>query len=85
MKVKEGLILRRVMERDVVVDVTGAFSGVIRLNATSAAIWQGVAAGKTEEQITAELTETFEVAPEQARQDVAQFCAKMTEQGFFVV
>ena len=83
MKIKEGMIVRHVMDTDVVIDVTGGFSGVMKLNATSLMIWNGVAAGKSVQEIALNLTEQYEVTEEKALEDVERFCGDMTVQGFF--
>lgn len=83
MKIKDGMILRHVMDNDIVIDVTGAFSGVMKLNATSLLIWNGVAARKTAQEIALELTAQYDVNAEKALADVEHFCGEMVKQGFF--
>lgn len=83
MKIKEGMIVRHVMDSDIVIDVTGGFSGVMKLNETSLAIWNGVASGKSAQEIALALAGMYEVSGEKALADVERFCADMTEQGFF--
>ena len=83
MKIKKGMIVRRVMDSDIVIDVTGGFSGVMKLNATSLEIWNGIAAGKGVQQIAQELTERCRVSEEKALSDVERFCSEMTAHGFF--
>ena len=83
MKIKEGMIVRHVMDSDIVIDVTGGFSGVMKLNETSLVIWNGVAAGKSAQEIACLLVEQYEVSEDKALADVERFCADMTEQGFF--
>ena len=83
MKIKEGMIVRHVMDTDIVIDVTGGFSGVMKLNATSLEIWNGIAAGKSVQEIALVLTEQYEVTEEKALCDVERFCSDMTTQGFF--
>ena len=83
MKIRNGLILRHVMDTDIVIDVTGTFSGVMKLNATSLEIWNGIAAGKRTEEIALALAERYEVTREKALADVEQFCGDMVKQGFF--
>ena len=85
MKIKEGMIVRHVMDTDIVIDVTGGFSGVMKLNATSLMIWNGIAAGKSVQEIALALTEQYEVTEEKALSDVERFCSDMTAQGFFEV
>ena len=77
------MILRHVMDTDIVIDVNGSFSGVVKLNPTSLLIWNGVAAGKSSQEIALALTEQYEVSEEKALADVERFCADMTEQEFF--
>ena len=83
MKIKEGMIVRHVMDSDIVIDVTGGFSGVMKLNATSLMIWNGIAAGKSAQEIALALAGKYEVSEEKALADVERFCADMTEQEFF--
>ena len=83
MKIRNGLILRHVMDTDIVIDVSGSFSGVMKLNATSLEIWNGVAAGKSAQEIALSLTERYEVTEESALADVERFCGDMAKQGFF--
>ena len=83
MKIKEGMIVRHVMDTDIVIDVAGNFSGVMKLNATSLEIWNGVAAGKSMRQIALDLVEQYDVSAEKALEDVERFCDDMVKQGFF--
>ena len=84
MKMKENFVLRHVMDTDVLIDVTRAFPGVVKLNKTSALIALGVAEGKSLTAIASELAERYEVAQEQAMRDVEQFCRDMCDEGVFV-
>ena len=83
MKIKDGFVLRHVMDSDIVMDVTGKFSGVVKLNATSAEIWSAAAEGMSEREIAARLSEEYGIRAEKAAGDVEKFCAAMREQGFF--
>ena len=83
MRIKDGMIVRHVMDTDIVIDVTGGFSGVMKLNPTSLEIWNGVAAGKSEHEIALLLAERYEVSEDKALDDVKRFCSDMTEHGFF--
>ena len=83
MKIKEGMIVRRVMDTDIAIDVTGNFSGMVKLNASSLEIWNGVAAGKSVREIALALTQQYEVTEEKALSDVERFCGDMVAQGFF--
>ena len=83
MKIKDGMIVRHVMDTDIVIDVTGDFSGMVKLNASSLEIWNGIAAGKSVREIALALTEQYEVTEEKALSDVERFCGDMVAQGFF--
>ena len=83
MKIREGMIVRQVMDTDIAIDVTGRFSGMVKLNETSLEIWNGIAAGKGVREIALALTEQYEVTEKMALSDVERFCSDMVEQGFF--
>ena len=83
MKIREGMIVRHVMDTDIAIDVTGRFSGMVKLNETSLEIWNGIAAGKGVREIALALTEQYEVTEKMALSDVERFCSDMVEQGFF--
>ena len=53
-------------------------------NATGAHLWHAVAAGKTFDDTCAELCAAFEVAPNQAREDVAAFIENLTKNNLIV-
>jgi phage tail sheath gpL-like len=85
MKVKQGFVLRDVAEQTMVVatgDASRDFHGMIKLNATGKLIWEGVAAGKTAEQIANDLVAEYDVAPEVALQDTQAIITQMQENGF---
>lgn len=84
MRIKEGLVLREVAGRAVVIPVGDAskeLSGMIKLNATGRLVWEGVAAGRTAGEIAAEMMDRFEVDEATARADVDSFVSKMSEAG----
>lgn len=84
MKVKDGLCLNSVMDQNIVVDLTGKFTGSIKLNDTAAEIWRGVAAGERPASIADRFTRRYCVDREKVLADVEQFIREMVEQGFFV-
>ena len=52
------------------------------LNATALAVLHGLKAGKTPEQVAAQLADTFDVEPEaDVARDVAEFVVRLREQG----
>lgn len=84
MKVKDGLSLSTVMKQNIVVDLTGSFTGSIKLNSTAAEIWRGVAAGEDASRIAERLIGRYHVDREKVLSDVEHFIQEMVEQGFFV-
>ena len=83
MKIKEGFVLRHVMDSDVVVDVTGKFSGVLKLNSTSADIWKYISEGSDIPEAAEKLSKEYNVSYEQALKDTESFCAAMLQNKFF--
>ncbi len=85
MKIKKGFVMRKVAGSAVVIatgEASKSFHGMVRLNATGADIWQGVADGLDENAITDRLMESYEVDREKAYEDVVTTVNKMKEAGF---
>ena len=85
MKIKKGFVMRKVAGNAVVIatgEASKNFHGMVRLNATGADIWQGVADGLDENAIADRLVEIYEVEREKAYEDVISTVAKMKEAGF---
>jgi hypothetical protein len=49
-----------------------------RLNETGQFVWKRLSDGMSPEQVASELTQTYEVALDEARRDVEAICQKMT-------
>lgn len=76
MKIKDGFMLRKVGGQYVVValgEASRSFNGIIRLNESGKFLWEQLSADKTPEQLCAALLDEYDVTPEQARGDVAEF------------
>ena len=85
MKIKKGFVMRKVAGNAVVIatgEASKNFHGMVRLNATGADIWQGVADGLDENAIADRLVSIYEVDREKAYEDVTSTVAKMKEAGF---
>ena len=85
MKIKKGFVMRKVAGNAVVIatgEASKNFHGMVRLNATGADIWQGVADGLDENAIADRLVSIYEVDREKAYEDVISTVAKMKEAGF---
>ena len=86
MKIKEGFVLRRVLDEAIVVasgEASKKFHGMIKLNETAAFIWELISEGNTEEEIAKKLSEKYEISIEQAAEDTKTMIATMAEKGFF--
>lgn len=85
MRIKEGFVLREVAGQNVVIatgEASKTFHGMIKLNETGRVIWEGLAAGKADDQIVADLTAAYDVSAEKAAADVAAFAKQAADQGF---
>lgn len=87
MKIKDGFVVRDIMGQCVVVatgEASENFSGMIKLNDTGKDIWEGVAAGKTEEEIVDDIVSEYDVDREYAEVSVKKFIADMKDKGFIL-
>lgn len=85
MRIKDGFVLREVAGQAVVIatgEASKNFHGMIKLNATGKVIWEGLAAGKSDDEIAADLVGAYDVSPEKAAADVAKFVQQVADQGF---
>lgn len=69
--VKRDLSQRQVADELFVLDRTN--SRIHTFNRTGKVLWERIVNGATEEELIVELTDRFEVAPDEARADVADF------------
>ena len=87
MKIKEGFVKKPIMDEIVVVPTGAAsekFEGLIKLNETASFIWDEVEAGKTVDEIVAEMTERYDVDQDIAKADLLEVIEQMKEKGFFI-
>ena len=82
-KIRDGYQIRKILDRDVVTADPGLFNGIIKLNETGALIWNGIAEGKTAEEIVAQICEEYDTTMEKAVEDVNAFVHDLTEKGVF--
>ncbi len=76
MKIKDGFLLRTIGDTHVVVPVGQAsvdLRGMITLNATGAFLWEALQSEQTEQSLTAQLLEAYDVDDTRAAEDVARF------------
>ncbi len=80
MKIKDGFLLKKVGGQNVVValgEASRSFNGIIRLNDTGEFLWRQLQQERTEEQLLAALTAEYDIDPEQARADIAEFLGSL--------
>jgi len=84
MKIKEGFVLRRVLDEAIVIASGKAshdFHGMVKLNDSAADIWEWISEGVSESDIAARLAEKYELSEEKAKADTASMISQMTEAG----
>ena len=84
MKIKEGFVLRRVLDEAVVIasgEASKSFHGMVKLNDTAADIWGYIADGLSEGEIAKKLAEEYDVSIEKAAEDTKTMLAQMAEAG----
>ena len=87
MRIKDGFVVRDIMGQCVVVatgEASEDFSGMIKLNDTGKDIWQGVADGKSEEEIVDFIVKEYDVDEDHAKTSVEKFIGNMKDKGFIV-
>lgn len=86
MKIKDGFVLRRVLDEAIVVasgEASKSFHGMIKLNDSAADIWGWISENLSETEISAKLAEKYELAPEKAAEDTRAMIEQMLEAGIF--
>ncbi len=78
-RIKKGLAYRRIAGEIFIVDA--AKSELHELNGTAALIWEGLAAGRTEEALVSAIKEEFEVDEKTARADLESFVGELLKTG----
>ena len=87
MKIKDGFVVRDIMGQCVVVatgEASESFSGMIKLNDTGKDIWEGVAAGKSEDEIVDFIVNEYDVEEDRAKTSVKKFIDEMKDKGFIL-
>ncbi|MCD8107406.1 MAG: PqqD family protein [Oscillospiraceae bacterium] len=89
MKIKQGFIIRKVAGKYVVVatgEASKNFHGMVKLNETAKNIWEGLAAGKTPEEITDDLAKLNDAQTpedhERIAKDVQSMIKEIQDAGF---
>jgi hypothetical protein len=82
MKMREGLVLRKIADLDVVIPIgnnIADFNGIISLNETAAFLWKRLTLKEDLPQIVDALIEEYDVNPEVARKDIELFIEQLTQ------
>lgn len=82
MRLRGEFVVRQVMDDTIAVPVgetARQLNGMILLNNVSRVIWQQLQVGTSLENIVAAVTATFEVSPEEAREDILEFLNKLRQ------
>lgn len=84
MKIKEGFILRKVANENVVMPIGRAstlLNGIIKLNATGVMLWELLKNGAEKADLAAALVQEYSIDPAQAEADVNAFLAPLEKIG----
>ncbi len=76
MKIKEGFILRKIADTDMVIpigDNIAYFNGIISLNETAAFLWRKLSEGSEPSALSEELMNTYHISREIAAEDTNSF------------
>ena len=76
MRIKEGFVLRRVADLNVVLPLGQAtlnFNGMVQLNESGTLLWHQMEKGTTREELAELLTKEYNVSKEEALTDVNAF------------
>ncbi|MBR5543534.1 MAG: PqqD family protein [Oscillospiraceae bacterium] len=88
MKIKEGFVLRRVLDEAIVIasgEASKNFHGMIKLNDSAADIWTWISEGLDESEIAKKLSEKYELSEEKAKEDTESMIKQMSDAGFFEI
>ncbi len=80
MKIKEGFILRKIADTDMVIpigDNIAYFNGIISLNETAAFLWKKLSEGSEPSALSEELMEAYHISSEMATEDTFQFITQL--------
>lgn len=84
MKIKDGYILDTIGGQPVAVSISygeDRFSGMVKLNAAGAFLWDLLAQDCEESALVQALTEKYEIDADTAAKDVKSFLVKLEEKG----
>lgn len=84
MKIKDGFVLRRVLDEAIVIasgEMSKTFNGMVKLNDSAADIWTWISEGLTENEVSQKLAEKYELTAEKAALDTKDMISQMLKAG----
>ena len=81
MKLKQNYMKQEVLGTDILIDTTGEFAGVIKLNKTMSEIVDGIIAGLGPDEIAQQICVKYAVDFGQALADVNEVCQRLADAG----
>lgn len=81
MKLKDEFALKNILDTDVLLDTSGKFDGIIKLNKTMSVICQGLKDGLDANGIAKAVCEKFDVSFDKALEDVKTAILELKKQG----
>ena len=73
--------MQQVLGTNILIDTTGNFSGVIKLNQTMADVIAGIQAGQELDEIARILCSKYDVSFDKALADASRVCDELAKQG----
>ena len=84
MKIKNGFVLRRVLDEAIVIasgEASKNFHGMVKLNDSAADIWEWIAAGYEEKELVSKLSDKYSLDEDKALCDVRSMLSQMSNAG----
>ena len=84
MKIKNGFVLRRVLDEAIVIasgEVSENFHGMVKLNDSAADIWEWIVEGCEEKELALKLSEKYDLEADKALLDVRSMISQMADAG----
>ena len=88
MKIKEGFVLRRVLDEAIVIatgEMSKNFHGMVKLNDSGADIWEWISEGNDEIAVAKKLSEKYELSEGKAIADTKAMISQMADAGLLEV
>ena len=84
MKIKNGFVLRRVLDEAIVIasgEVSKNFHGMVKLNDSAADIWEWIVEGCEEKELALKLSQKYDLEADKALVDVRSMISQMADAG----